>query len=102
MTWHTVVSVAYIVFTSFLISDVRLRQIVSERGTPSAKHSPAYGTLAIGWTLRHAQGLAHLGLREAQRQSTDLEHLRELLDVVQIDAIHYVVGGLVDGRLICN
>ena len=65
-------------------------------------HSPAYGTLAVSWPLRHAQGLSYLGLRQTQRQSAKLEHLRELLDLVQIDPIDHVVRRLVDRRLICN
>ena len=47
-------------------------------------------------------GPSHLGLRQTQRQSAKLEHLSELLDLVQIYPVDYVVRGLVDRRLICN
>ena len=68
----------------------------------SRTHSPAYGTLAVSWPLCHAQGLSYLGLRQTQRQSAKLEHLSELLDLVQIYPVDYVVRGLIDRRLICN
>lgn len=63
---------------------------------------PAYGTLAVRGPFGDAQGLPDLGLRQAERQSAQLEDLGELLDLVQIDPVDHVVGGLVDRRLVCN
>jgi len=62
--------------------------------------SPANGALAVGGSLGHRQGLAHLGLGESQRQAPQLECLGELLDLVQVDAVHHIGGGLVDGGFI--
>lgn len=61
---------------------------------------PADGTLAVGGSLGDGQRLAYLGLRQAQRKAAQLERLGELLDVVQVDAVHHVAVGLVDGELV--
>lgn len=64
---------------------------------------PAYGTLAVGWSLGDRQRLADLGLGEAERQATQFERLGELFDFVQIDAVNDVrLVDLVDGGLVCN
>ena len=79
------------------------------KGTEKSKSSkkvgvviPAYGTLAVGGPLGDRERLAHLGLCEAEREAPQFERLRELLDVVQVDAVHDVAGGLVDGGRICG
>lgn len=63
---------------------------------------PANGTLAVGRALGDAERLADLRLREPQRQPAQLEGLRELLDLVQVDPVDDVVRGFVDRWLICN
>jgi len=83
------------------MSDVRASAKARSRTTRRVDQ-PAYGTLAVRGPLGHAQGLSDLGLRQAQRQSAQLEDLRELLDLVQIDPVDHVVGGLVDRRLVCK
>lgn len=55
---------------------------------------PAYGTLAVRRTLGDGQGLADLGLGEAERKASQLERLGELFDFVQINAVDHV--GLID------
>lgn len=68
----------------------------------SSHSSPAYGTLTVGGSLGHGQRLTHLGLGEAQRESSQLECLGELLDLIQINAIHNIGGCLIDGGFICR
>ena len=50
--------------------------------------SPADGGLAVGGPLGRAQGLAQLGLGQAQRQTADLEGLGELPDLLQVHPVH--------------
>lgn len=54
--------------------------------------SPANSALAIRWTFGDREGLSNLGLSEPKTQSTKLESLGELLDVLQIDAVDNVAG----------
>lgn len=63
---------------------------------------PANGALAIRGTFRHWERLPHLRLGQTQRQPSQLERFRKLLDLVQINAVHHVTVRLVYSRLICT
>jgi hypothetical protein len=63
---------------------------------------PADGTLTVRRAFSDAERLSDLCLRQSQGQSSKLEGFCKFLDLIQIDPIHNIAVGLVDGWLICE
>jgi len=59
---------------------------------------PADSRLAIGWSLGNTQCLAHLSLRQAKGEATDLELFGELSHFIKVDSIdhHTIVRSTAD------